>query len=518
MLTLAICAALWLFAACAGSSTPIAPTGNDAALADQSAYGFGDLPAPREVSVGESVLDVSGGTRSFLQTTAIYFGPQEPGVSQDSPDFHLVFEPTTDEQLTYTIFPLFDPLEDQVVSLGQISLEMEWYGDTPQDDMGFYVGVPDYANNRWAWRRPAQSTADILDFSEDALKGNPAEFGFDKLALVNYSDVEVKLRYIGLTTIHPDDVTGDERIFFITKDDGSYAINSALTSDLDSAAPIIEGGPGVELANLHIIEGSGEPILVFDRRANGGHWEVWQADLDGIVMQQRYSGEQDVRFSAAAPDGSYEFTVQGDGPMRYADLLGYQPGSPTPDMSFELPGELMDSGGSWYAKSAMPNVALVVGGIDEEGRPAVMYYSWSDFLQQGFFNPMVYLGEGEAAYDPFHFTWNDSDSFFTPIITLYSFSAAGDDTNEIRAAFLGLPASQNNRPFVSDDSYSLRYPSVSADSRLLSVVACMPDADSGELYIQSSFLRELDHSAAVAGNVIGNPAWYDPTPPVFATE
>jgi len=516
MLTVLICAVLWLFAACAGTSSTVAPTGEDVTLAAGDS-GLNSLPAPREVSTGESVIDVQGTSRSFLLSTAIYFAPEGQGVSQLVPDFTLVFEPSSGSQLTHTFFPLFGPLDDQKVRLGQISLDLHWTGEAPSDGHGMYVGVPDYPNNSWVWRGPARSTADILDFSEQGLNGNPAEFAFDKIALVNYSDVEVNLRYIGVTTTHPDDITGDEQLYFLTDDGSSMGISVTTTGNLDATEPIIAGGPGIELANLHVLTTGDDPLLVFDRRAAGGDWEVWQVSPDGESAQMRYGGETDVRFSGATPEAGYEFTLVGGVTEGNAELARRMSGSLDLELVLEVPGT-MNGGAFWYGNESSPNIALITSGLDEEGRPTVMYFGYSDWSQQTFFVPMVFVQDGEGAFDPFHHRWAGSSLTFSPTLTLYSFEQSGDDTNEIRASFTGLPADQNNKTYLASAEFSLRYPSISTDSRLLSVVACAPGETSGDLYVQSAFLHELDPSGAVAGNVTGTPAWYDPTPPVLATE
>lgn len=510
--------ALFFAAACSGSSAPLSttdPPGNQQALAPTGGS-LGDIPAPREVSTGDSTIDISGTTRSFLLTSAVYLPPSDTGVHFDSVDFNLVFDPSTDEQISYTIFPLFGTIDDtKDISLGQVNLDMNWHGDTPTAEHGFYIGIPDYVHNTWVWRGPAHSASDIMDFSSEHLTGNPKEFAFDKMAIVNYSSVEVKLRFIGLTTINPNDTNGDESLLFITNDGGSYAINSTSTSDLDTSAVILQENPGVELANVQVLDTPGGPLLVFDRRADGGNWEVWQADLDGSNPQVRYSGAGDVRFSVATPDDSYEFTVQDGGPDMYSSLVGHMPGNNVAAMTYDLPGQ-MAGGNSWYYGANMPNVGVVGTGLDENGQQSVMMYSWSEYLQQGFFYPMVNIADGATAYDPFYFNWSDG-MVFSPRITLYSESTLGDDTNDIHSYFMGLTTELNNEAFLSDDNYSLRYPSVSPDHRLLSVVGCQPGMDYGELFVQSSFLRTLDETAGIAANVVGTPAWYDPTPPVFET-
>jgi len=510
---LALGAAL-LLAACSGESAPLTAVGQPIVAGDAeqpAAAGLADLPAPREVSVGDSVIDVSSGTRSFMLSTAMYFGPVD-GIRQDTPDFMLIFEPSTEERLTHTFFPLFGQLDDQSVTLGQVSLDMEWHDAAPDGYRGMYVGVPDYSRNIWVWRGPARSASDILDFASLGLTGNPAEFAFDKVALVNYSDVEVKVRYFNFTTVDPSDETGDEMLFFITNAGGSFAINSTTTANLDNSGAILNAGPGVELANLHVLMTTGEPQLVFDRRSAGGNWEVWQAGLDGSNAQVRYSGAQDVRFSVTTPDNNYEYTLAGSGPEFYSSLSRHMPGNPAAELVSNMPG-VLEGGGYWYGNGST-DASVVGSGLDEDGRQTIMLYSYSSYLDRHFFVPMIYLEEGASAYDPFYFRWGD-DGTFAPRLTLYSVATAGDDTNEIRAYYLSQTADVNNKTFISDSRFSLRYPSVSPDSRLLSVVACQPGMDYGELYVQSSFLRELDVSAGIAANVVGTPAWYDPTPPVY---
>jgi len=510
---IALAAAL-LLAACSGESAPLTAVDQPivAGDAEQPAVaGLADLPSPREVSVGDSVIDVSSGTRSFMLSTAMYFGPID-GIRQDTPDFMLIFEPSTEERLTHTFFPLLGQLDDQSVTLGQVSLDMEWHGDAPADYHGIYVGVPDYVLNTWIWRGPARSASDILDFASLGLNGNPAGFAFDKVALVNYSDVEVKVRYFNFTTVDPSDETGDELLFFITNEGGSFAINYATTADLDTASTIYSAGPGVELANLHVLETTGEPLLVFDRRRAGGNWEVWQTGLDGSNAQVRYSGAQDVCFSVTTPDNNYEYTLEGSGPDYYSSLIRHMPGNAAAELVSEMPG-VLEGGGYWYGNGST-DASVVGSGLDQDGRRTIMLYSYSSYLDQHFFVPMIYLEEGASAYDPFYFIWGNNGTF-TPRITLYSVEMAGDDTNELRAYYLSQTTDVNNKTFISDSRFSLRYPSVSPDDRLLSVVACQPGMNYGELYVQSTFLRELDASAGIAANVVGTPAWYDPTPPVY---
>ena len=75
-----------------------------------------------------------------------------------------------------------------------------------------------------------------------------------------------------------------------------------------------------------------------------------------------------------------------------------------------------------------------------------------------------------------------------------------------------MAAVQNDKLFISDANYDLRFASTSPDNRLLSLVACEPGNDMGYLFVQSSFLRELDMTAEISDNVTGAPVWYDPTP------
>jgi hypothetical protein len=396
--------------------------------------------------------------------------------------------------------------------VGQISLDIDWYGDMPTGSDGFYVGVPDYEHNCWVWRGPARSSADILDFSSLGLTGNPAEFAFDKVALVNMSSVEAKVKFFGFTTVNPDDETGDESLFFVTNDGGNYAINSAPTANPDMATTIISANAGVELANINVVHTSGEPLLVFDRREPGGNWQVWQANLDGSQAQVRYSGAENVRFSVATPDSSYEYTLEGSGSEFFSSLIRHMPGNAAADLVSNMPGQLQVNG-YWYGNNSA-DASVVASGLDEDGRQTVMLYSYSSYLDRHFFVPMIALEDGASADDAVYFNWYDGTSFSLKI-TLCSVAVPADDTNEIRAYYTGLSTDPSDRVFMSDENYSLRYPSVSPDNKLLSVVACAPGMDYGELYVQSSFLRELDHSAGIAANVTGAPAWYDPTPPVI---
>lgn len=474
--------------------------------------GLNGLPAPREISTGDSVLRAAPGSRNYVTSTAVWVALETGvGVTQDNPEFNLHFAASSAEQLTYVFFGIAG-LEPAEATLAQVSLVTDWEGGTPAgEQQGFYVGMPDFDRNVWIWRGPIKTSSDIVDFSLESITANPDFFNLSDMALVNYSDQAAVLRFVNYSTTQPGDSAGDESLYFISHADGGFSIQRAELADLDHPQPVLTAEAGVELANLFVRDGADEDLLIFDRRAAGGLWEVWQAQLDGSDAQLRYSGAEDVSFAGLNEDSSREFILRGSYPE--GSIARIDCANATPDIESPLPGAAI--AGRWFGDFGY-DVALMLPGFDEENFPTIFAYYKSVQFDSEHYVPLLYLPSGSSTQDPFYARWANGQ-FGVDKVFLYSAKMEGEANFNLRLNSLGTAALQNNRIFTAAaGGADLRFPVLSADNKYLSYLACAPGMAEGELYVQSSFLREQDLTAAIASNVVGRAAWFDPTPVVLA--
>jgi hypothetical protein len=495
-------AALWLLAGCGGADT--------ATPATTPGGGLAGLPAPREVSVGESVLHMQPGTRSYLTSTMTYVDlSTSRGVSTDPDTMFLRFEPSADSNLAYTLFGI-SALIDSPAVLDKVSLEIAWSGAAPTGaGQGFYVGLADYRRNTWVWRGPARTPSDLLDFATAAISDLPLGTHLNNMALVNYSDQTAVLRSVNFSTVNPNDVTGDEALYYISDAGGFFTIQRAPLTDLDSSAPVYAPGAGVELSNMQIGELGGYPVLFFDRRPEGGLWEVWTAGLDGSAPALRYSdAQQDVRFGGQDLAGGRDYIMRGNYPQGSIERL--DAGTGVADAVSQMQAAL-DGAPHWYGNFHSDFALGATSSGDPQPKLLGIYKSLD--LNTDYYVPLLPVVYAGASQDPAFASWANGQ-FGDHKLIFYSGKWAGEEHYSIRLDDLSLVADQNNKIFIPAGANDLRYPSLSPDSLYFSFVVCAPGANLGELYVQSAFLRQIDTTAAIASGVSGPAVWYDPTPPV----
>jgi hypothetical protein len=492
-------AALGLLNSCGGQVAPEPTPGG----------GLAGLPAPREVSVGDSVLHMQPGTRSYLTTTFTYIdSTNSSGVTMEMGDACLRFEPSGDEQLSYTLFGI-SALIDSPATMDKLSLEIDWDDGVPSETgAGFYIGLADYVNNRWIWRGPVRSADELLDFSTANLGNFPLGTHLSNMALVNFSSSTARLRYVNFSTSHPDDTGGDEALFYIS-DDGGSSIQRASVGDLDHPAQLLYGGTAVTLDNLQLAQEDGLSILVFDRQVDGGYWEVWQAGLDGAAPQPRYSDPlQDMRFAGQNAAATYDYVLHGNYPAGKVERIDL--GNGVCDVESVLQAPLAGAP-RWYGNFHDDFALGATSAAGEQPQLIGIYKSFN--MDQDYYVPLIQAISTAPACDISFAQWANGQF---GLEHLYFFSARldGAPTYSIIMHDQNLPASGNNRVFVASGDADLRYPSISQDNLYFSFVACAPGAASGDLYVQSALLRSVDPTAAVAGHVSGAALWYDPTPPI----
>jgi hypothetical protein len=510
VLTLLICAALWLFTACTGSSTEIAPTGEQALTADSGGTGLADLPAPREASAGASVLQVEPGSSSHFIQTNLHPVHGAVGVSQETPDWFHLYAARSPEELPHH-FMIIQHQQGEDVTMGQLSLDLIWQGDVPEGQEGFYVGVADHSTRSWRWQGPMRSTQDIMDFAPMELTGDPDMSNRLQLVLVNYSSVAVKLKYISFTTIDPAETTGDEALFFVTNDGGSFALNSTTSGNLDTVFQLHQFAPGAEVDGLTVCATEEEQLLVFNHRADGGDWEVWQCGLDGSDMQVRHSAEGDVRFGGFDPGKNFEFTLVDGGD--FGRIQRHDMNFGIMDYERDLPGAVVGTP-NWYLLNSSAVFSIYGTGLDELDQPMTMQYAYYDYGDTDFesYREMIFILDEMESKDPFFFTWGYNVDPSTNAMTMFSAKVPEEDTFDIRLNIFCNGPNINNELIVGDPAADLEFPAMSPDHKLLSFVRSDPAANTGQLIVQSAFLREIDSTGVVAENASGAPVWFDPTP------
>lgn len=502
-LTFLGCALLWGLGSCAGNHSAPDPAGPAAA----NGGGLQGLPAPREAAAAASVLQVAAGSSSHFVQTSLHPTHEGVGVTAEAPDWSFKFAERSPEQLAHIFFIIMHQ-QDAATTMGQLSLDLSWQGETPTGMEGFYVGVADRRSNTWRWLGPIRSAGDILDFAPFALNGDAEANNRLQIALVNYAPVAVKVKTISFTTIDPQEVSGDETLFYLTDSNGSFAINRVLSGSLDEPQQLLPFIEGENISGLTVFDTVEEDLLIFDRQAVGGVWEVWQCNLDGSNPQPRHTGQGDVRFAGYDAARAREFTrVDGGsfGHIRRHDMAGG-----TVDLERDLPGAIVGTP-RWYNMGG-GEIALYGTGLDAEEQPMAMQYTYYQMWDMENYRDMLFLSGSMQAKDPFYFIWGYNQDPSSNSMTLFSGKAAGEETFKIRLNIFCNPPNANNEIIVGDDTANLEFPSLSPDHKLLSFLKSAPGATTGQLLVQSAFLRELDPTAVVADDVSGPAVWFDPTP------
>ncbi|HES57992.1 MAG TPA: hypothetical protein ENO21_01020, partial [Firmicutes bacterium] len=509
-LTLLVCAAIWLLAACAGASTPTVPLDGEPAAAGGSATDLASLPAPRAASAGASVVQVEPGSSSHFIQTNLHPVHEAVGVTQEIPDWFHLYAARSPEQLPHH-FMIIQHQQGDEVTMGQLSLDLIWQGEAPEGSAGFYVGVADHRARSWRWLGPMRGAGDIMDYAPMEIAGDPDMNNRLQLALVNYSPVPVKLKYISFTTIDPEETTGDERLFFLTEAGGSFALNSVASGDLDSPEQLHQFSPGEEVGGLAVCASETEQLLVFNHRSPGGDWQVWQCDLDGGAMQVRHSGSGDVRFGGFDAGKHCEFTLVDGGEHGKIQRHNLELGSV--DYERDLPGAIIGTP-EWYMLNSPAIFSLYGTGLDELGQQMTMqyvYYDYGEFDSESY-RELVFILEEMETKDPHFFNWGHNQDPSSNAMTLFSGRTPAEDTFDIRLNIFCNGPNINNEVFVGDQAADLSFPALSPDHKLLSFLRSEPGAETGQLVVQSAFLREMEQSAVVAENVSGPAVWFDPTP------
>jgi len=513
---LASCVCALLLAGC-NPTEPESP----ARHADSSAQPPAAMPElaavelPREAQAGGAAILLQPGVRSYQVRAAVHADKHATGITPQSAGSGLHFAPA-DGPAPSRLFLSIQRAADPRSSMDWASLQLEWPDGPPAAGQGFYIGAADFAANNWVWHGPLRSAGDSAGFSGTQWSPDPASPASGRIALVNLSDKPAVLEFFNFTTVSPADADGDEQLYFVRKAATQCMINRAELATPGVLENVILPQRGVDYANVRVRADGDKPLLIFDRREEGGYWQVWQADLDGGNQQLRYGGDQDVQFAGFAPGLEFEFTVNGplDGNCRVEQHL---PGAGKPAYTSVTPVGFREPP-RWFEGHGLEIGLVGAGQHGTTGRRTVMLFLSGGADGPEYYGPLFGNQQlGDDSTDPFCFRWADGELGLTEL-TLYSSKLKDEDSWSIRVHERGRPANENEGVFVSGEDLRIQHPSVSPDCRWLSFVACPMENCDKQLYVQPIYLRVADPEAVVTQHVISAVAWYDPTPAVTAVD
>lgn len=492
-----------------GSSEAIANSGeNPASLGS----GLAAMPSPREVS-DASELDES--TRSYLMRMGTFYsGLKGQGSETLFPERYLRLDPMSEELVPYD-FAMITRVRTADTKLCKVSVEFTWEGDEPADGNGVFIGFADTDTDRWVWRGPITSSADMVDFSDLGFETSSDEWRFeDILAMVNYSSTPVVIKRIFYTKVDANDTKGDEYLYYATTsmDDFSEQIHRAPANALEEDEVIFSTNPFESIGRMQAVNIDGEDLLIFNRFTQLCKWETWQMGIDGSNPQVRKSIEfGDIQFSSFSEDMTKEFFLvnnwSSNNMLQEFDVATGEMLTEYDMLATNISNPLWYNRGKYNCR--MMFTLPETSGSDTWG---LVSYINADHLGGGILYLERMMESGESIVDPFCFDWALRDGALMEYY-LYSYKANPDDNYSI-VLYDRRGQTPREKELVSMEGYDLRYPEMSPDQLNFSVVATPKWGTYGTLYVMPAFAMTMDESFAVADNV-SSVMWYDPTPPVW---
>lgn len=496
-----------------GAALAAAPDAGSADVQTQVPADMTSLPSPRELAtVGNELLPTA--SRSFrTPTNNFYQSDFGPGVELTEQDSFLQFTPQEDS-LNFAVFELARFIDNHS-RVGQVQLGFEWQAEQPQGSEGLYVGVADYVNDVWHWQGPLHESNEFVDFAAEDIPTNPMEFGSDRIVVVNNSTSPLVLKLLDFSIIDGDDVSGDEILFFETRTEPGDALSRVPATDFSAVEEVVPAQPGVEIGRFGVIDDQGTPLLVFNRRADGGDWQVWQVGFDGGMPVERYAQSgMDYQFVGLCTDGSREIVLsQGDGgtdQVMQSSLDGSGP-AVMHDLGYNSSGLPI-----WY--SAWSSEVSLAGRFEGTADGKMIYVILDPSNE---YDPVIgdmMLPDALVESSDFNGAFWPNAFFHIPYSVLYSASLEVGGTRDIRMYQPNMPINMRDHQLITDPALDLRFPSLSPDATLIAFIAAQPGEDVGELLVTPSFSTSIDGAIEVAQDATGSPAWYDPTPPDFSAQ
>lgn len=390
--------------------------------------------------------------------------------------------------------------------------ELEWAGGPPTaDGEGLWIGFADYHSDRWRWFGPFTTQLDWLDTTGEVLEGRPGN-GF--LAAVNFSDHDLSLYALNLRFTHFD-IDGDEWIYYSHYDPanpGFMPSLSRISVDGETVEPIQTGDSDLGYAYPQIANvGGGDPQVVF-LMSSAVEDRMSYLAVDGTPPVTHLRGSASGLFPGGwDPTGMIYFWMEDSGGGVY-NL--YTENSAVPEFG-RLSHDIANTRDAVWDTSIFDQTYAALFTLltdPPDSRAIIATIRTSDALPADRIPMSVVDNGSETARDPAPYTILNGLGGLNYGFLFASKNRDDSTFNLYRYSGLTSDTTSTITPLLIDPTLDLTSPVMSPNASLIAFIASEPGTDGGTLYIMDSVTGNLSNLTALAENVTGKLAWYDPTP------
>jgi hypothetical protein len=495
-------------AGCAGDKSPAASPGN-----------LTTLPRPSEIDAPVEPRTASGSLSEvtrFIYHRGDQFLPF-PGLSHnafaDAGTQSARIMGSTSE-LNYCYYRINNFILDETETLEELSFDVDWPTGPPAASEGLWIGVPDLTADAWVWHGPLGEGRTTLDLRSGDFHGHdPSGSAALYIAVVNFSGGEANLRSMSAQYAHADSVDGDEWIYFETHDSGDLVDYNGISRVPAAGGPvetIFFADSERHYSRPQIVWHEDRWRLVYAYKTITPAWETWIAELDGSDEARYRFGATDFLTAGWRYPGNKELWLQKNGGGTL-NIYAAEEGGDSGRLS-DSPINVLDA--VWYEHGDAMTTFGALAAIELDATHSLLAIVAANTLPSPFgFTNLYDLMPGESAFDPHILEGSDGPG--NPLYHTY-FSARGRDdasANLYLHDYDNLSA-DHVVPVLIDPALDLVSPATSPTGLHLAYVAKAVDANSGALYVTVPGAPQPPGALTplVDDDVVGNLAWYDPTP------
>jgi hypothetical protein len=410
-------------------------------------------------------------------------------------------------ELAYCFFEQTKPTE---YTFSGLLAEFDWAVAAPEPPAGIWIGLPDYANDTWAWFGPASSDPEWIDTSAAGFHGQ-MDYGY--IAAVNCSAHEAELYAIDFRTYYEEDQPDPSLLYYSHSNPAEPTSGTSISRvqpGLGGEPELIFAGTATEsYASPRIAHVDDVDYLAY-AYTDGGAWQVWLAALDGTDPVPIYAdpgvnyrpgdwnenGEA-CTFLELNPAGRYNLNAHSI-PSDISGLL-------TRDEDFVMNSWWLDCNGLLYAN---------VFSLRIDGPPArsIIAYAAANDVPPFEYSPITVVDDGaEIAILPYPFVLRNGLNQYDGNLV---FSSRGRASETFDIFWLSWPGAQITSgfltPLIVDPETDLRSPAVGERTGLMAYIAQEPGEEHGSLYMTDLFEAGNPDAAVtwIADEVSGQMVWY----------